>query len=63
LRFRIARSTSFEAPLEYLRAILLLLRTTIMAAVAGASGATQVTVVCGTLFQRDVHATRQGFDL
>jgi len=63
LRFRIARSTSFEAPLEYLRAILLLLRTTIMAAVAGVSGAAQVTVVRETLFPRDVYATRRRIDL
>ena len=58
LRFRIARSTSFDAPLEYLRAILLLLRTKIMAAVA--NGTTQVTVVRGTLFRRECHATRRG---
>ena len=63
LRFRIARSTSFEAPLEYLRAILLLLRTTITAAVASASGATLVTVVRETLFTGGVHSTRQGIDL
>ena len=63
LRFRIARSTSFDAPLEYLRAILLLLRTTIMAAVVVANGATRVTVVRGTLFPREVHATRPGVDL
>ena len=34
LRFFIARSTYLEAPLEYLRAILLLLKQTILVAVA-----------------------------
>jgi hypothetical protein len=38
LRFFIARSTYPEAPLEYLRAILLLLKQTILVAVAIAFG-------------------------
>jgi hypothetical protein len=38
LRFFIARSTYLEAPLEYLRAILLLLKQTIRVAVANAFG-------------------------
>jgi len=53
-RFLIARSTSFEAPLEYLRAILALLRPIIMAAGASAHGGTSVTVVHGTLFPEHI---------
>jgi len=56
LRFLIARSTSFEAPLEYLRAILPLLRPTIMAAAATAGGAVLVTALRGTLFLDHIHA-------
>jgi hypothetical protein len=50
LRFFIARSTSFETPFEYLRAILLLLKPTIMVVVANAIGLMLVTIVCKTLF-------------
>jgi len=51
-RFLITRSTSFEAPLEYLRAILALLRPII--AGASAHGGTSVTVVHGTLFPEHI---------
>jgi hypothetical protein len=50
LRFFIARSTSLEAPLEYLRAIRSLLKQTIMTLVAIVDGAIVVTAVCETLF-------------
>jgi hypothetical protein len=49
-RFFIARSTSFDAPFEYLRAIFLLLKTIIVAAGAIASGARLVIAVYETLF-------------
>jgi hypothetical protein len=60
LRFFIARSTYFEAPFEYLRAILLLLKQTIIAAVANAAGPMLVTVVCETLFRIDVARHSRG---
>jgi hypothetical protein len=49
LRFFIARSTSREAPREYLRAIRVLLKQT-MTPVATVAGAVIVTAVRGTLF-------------
>ena len=51
LRFFMARSTSFKTPFEYLRAILLPLKPTIMAVVANAIGPMLVTIVCETLFR------------
>jgi hypothetical protein len=50
LRFFIARSTSREAPREYLRAIRLLFKQITMAPVATVDGAVIVTAVHGTLF-------------
>ena len=50
LRFFIARSTYLEAPLEYLRAIRLLLERITTAPSATIYGATIVTAVRGTLF-------------
>ena len=50
LRFFIARSTSLEAPLEYLRAICLLLTRITVAPSATIDGATIVTAVRETLF-------------
>jgi|GEM_PF-988735 hypothetical protein len=51
LRFRIARSTSFDAPFEYFRAILLLLKQIPVTAVANAVDPMLVTTVCETLFR------------
>lgn len=50
LRFLIARFTYFEAPLEYLRAILFLLTKTTLVAVANIIGPMLPTAMCGTLF-------------
>lgn len=50
LRFFIARSTYLEAPLEYLRAIRLLLTRITVAPSATIDGATIVTAVRETLF-------------
>ena len=63
LRFLIARFTYLEAPFEYLRAILLLLKQAIMAVVQSAIGHTLVTVVRGTLFPIQHRTVRQGTNL
>lgn len=51
LRFFIARSTYLEAPFEYFRAIVLLLRQTITSAVANATSLTLLTAMRETLFR------------
>ena len=50
-RFLIARSTYLEALFEYLRAILVVLKQTIMAGVARAVGPMLVTILREALFQ------------
>jgi hypothetical protein len=60
LRFFIARSTYLEAPFEYLRAILLLLGQTIVAAIESAIGPTLLTTMCETLFRALHPASVQG---
>jgi hypothetical protein len=51
LRFFIARSTNFEAPFEYRRAIVLLPSQTITAAMLYAMGPTFLTAMRETLFR------------
>jgi hypothetical protein len=51
LRFFIARSTYLEAPLEYRRAILSLLKQTILVAAANVIGLVFLTAMYETLFR------------
>lgn len=60
-RFFIARSTSLEAPFEYLRAILFLPKQTILAAAAIMIRPTLVTSVHKALFR--THVPRQRSNL
>ena len=58
-RFFIARSISLEAPFEYLRAILFLLKQIIAGAVANSIGPMLVTIVNKTLFRHRGQSCRK----